>query len=299
MRVIRASAMGMCFGVRDALATIARIGSPRDVTIFGELVHNETVNAELARRGFAAAREDDRDRVPATPAVLVTAHGLSDRDRARLAAAGKEVLDTTCPLVRRAHDAARALAAEDRHVVVVGRPGHVEVTGLTGDLDDFSVVSGPDDARPVGQDRIGVVFQTTTPTALVEPTLRAIRAANPGADVHVVDTICRPTKDRQAALDELLAVADAIVVVGGRRSNNTRALVREAARSGKPVLHVASAAGIDARRLAGCRTVGLTAGTSTLPGTIDEVERALRRIPFGQPLPRPPRPRRILPSRTV
>lgn len=298
MRVIRARAMGMCFGVRDALATIERIETPRDVTIFGELVHNPAVNGALAARGFAATREDDRSGVPATPAVLVTAHGLSDRDRARLAAAGKEIVDTTCPLVRRAHDAAKTLAAEGRHVIVVGRPGHVEVAGLTGDLDDFSVVTGPDGARRVDRDRIGVVFQTTTPAALVDATVRAIRERNPEADVRVIDTICRPTKDRQAALDELLAISDAIVVVGGRNSNNTRALAREAAKAGKPVMHVAGAAEIEPRRFAGCVTVGLTAGTSTLAETIDEVERALRELLPEEALLRPAGWQRILPSRT-
>jgi 4-hydroxy-3-methylbut-2-enyl diphosphate reductase len=225
--------------------------------------------------------EADRDRPPATPAVLVTAHGLSNAAREQLARAGKRVLDTTCPLVRRAHDAALAFAAEGRFVVVVGRPGHVEVEGLTGDLPRFAVVPGPEAARPLPDRRLGVLFQTTTPPDLADRVLAAIRRANPDADLAVASTICRPTRDRQAAVDRLLGLVEALVVVGGRHSNNTRALVARAVARGVPAHHVRDAADLRPEAFADVETVGLTAGTSTLPETIDEVHRALAalRIP--------------------
>ncbi|HVW03320.1 MAG TPA: hypothetical protein VHB77_23355, partial [Planctomycetaceae bacterium] len=109
MQVIRADAMGMCFGVRDALALLDTVESPRDVTIHGELVHNPTVLVQLDVRGFQRAAEHNRDAVPDTPAVMITAHGVSDRERQRLLAAGKSLIDTTCPLVERAHQAAQKL----------------------------------------------------------------------------------------------------------------------------------------------------------------------------------------------
>ncbi|HLU46926.1 MAG TPA: 4-hydroxy-3-methylbut-2-enyl diphosphate reductase, partial [Planctomycetota bacterium] len=119
MQVIVAESLGMCFGVRDAVAATRSIENPGRVTIYGELVHNEAIRAELSHRGFVETPEDRRDELPETPEVLVTAHGVSDRVRSRLERAGKRVLDTTCPLVKRAHQAARALADEGYHVLII------------------------------------------------------------------------------------------------------------------------------------------------------------------------------------
>src|SRR5262245_45384636 len=100
MKVLEADEMGFCFGVRDALAAARAVDDPGSVTIHGELVHNEAVLDELAGRGFRLSPESTRG-VPDTPRVLVTAHGISDAERARLEGAGKRLIDTTCPLVRR------------------------------------------------------------------------------------------------------------------------------------------------------------------------------------------------------
>ena len=109
MRVIRADVMGMCFGVRDALEVIDGIDEPAAVTIHGQLVHNEVVQSQLASRGFAMRSEPAAaDALPETPSVLITAHGISDRERERLESAGKRLVDTTCPLVTRVHQAAQA-----------------------------------------------------------------------------------------------------------------------------------------------------------------------------------------------
>src|ERR1700678_604904 len=102
VRVIPADVLGMCFGVRDALAVIEGISEPRAVTIHGQLVHNEIVQSRLESRGFAlrAARERAQS-LADTHSVLITAHEISDRERQRLESAGKRLIDTTCPLVTR------------------------------------------------------------------------------------------------------------------------------------------------------------------------------------------------------
>ena len=105
MEIVRADAMGMCFGVRDALQVIDQVALPEEVTIHGELVHNGEVLRMLDARGFHQSDEVGRD-VPETDAVLITAHGVSDRERGRLLDAGKRLIDTTCPLVTKVHDAA-------------------------------------------------------------------------------------------------------------------------------------------------------------------------------------------------
>ncbi len=167
MRVIRAQVMGMCFGVRDALAVIDAIEDPRAVRIHGQLVHNEAVNADLARRGFAMPEVPATSEAAArTGLVLITAHGVSDRERRRLEAAGASLIDTTCPLVVRVHQAAQALQARGYHVLVIGRKGHVEVRGIIEDLDRVDVLEEECDVVPFGHPRLGIVCQTTVSSSL-------------------------------------------------------------------------------------------------------------------------------------
>ena len=274
MQILEATAMGMCFGVRDALTLIHAVPDPRAVTIHGELVHNDDVLRDLDHRGFARSPEDARP-VPATPQVLVTAHGVSNRERQRLEDAGKLVLDTTCPLVQKAHLMALALQAEGRRVVVIGKPGHVEVRGLTEDLRDPIVVASTADVRPWNEPRLGVLCQTTTPVQKADAIRAAIRATNPNSDVRFVDTICAPTKARVEALDELIRRVDVLVAVGGLGSNNTRALAETARRRGVTAYRVDGAAAIRPEWFADCNTVGLTAGTPTPDATIAAVRERL------------------------
>lgn len=160
MRVIRAEAMGMCFGVLDAIAVTESTPVPEDVTIYGELVHNRQVNDRLSKRGFSVQSEADRQ-LPATSSVMITAHGVSNTAKLRLQSAGKNIIDTTCPLVRRAHDRALQLDREGWYVVVAGKPGHVEVLGLTGDLSQYTVIEFSKEARLLPYPRIAIVCQTT------------------------------------------------------------------------------------------------------------------------------------------
>ena len=278
MNVIRAEEMGMCFGVRDALRATQSVGDPTLVTIHGELVHNPRVARQLGAAGFRQSREDSRDPAVATPLVLITAHGVSNAERQRLSAANKTLIDTTCPLVRRAHDAAQALRAEGRHVLLVGKAGHVEVRGIVEDLDSYDVIETPDEVGCYEDRWLGIVCQTTMPPDVFGDVCARVRDRNPLADVRVIDTVCRPTKLRQLSVLDLVRRVDVVVVVGGRNSNNTRWLVKVCREHGTPAHHVENAEDLDPAWFDDVRTVGLTAGTSTLDETIDEVHRALERI---------------------
>ena len=107
------------------------------MTIHGQLVHNEVVLDDLRARGFAMRSEARRSAGGARVArsVLITAHGISDRERRRLESSGATLIDTTCPLVVRVHQAAQSLQAQGYHVLVIGRKGHVEVQGIVEDLE--------------------------------------------------------------------------------------------------------------------------------------------------------------------
>ena len=280
MQVMRADAMGMCFGVRDALSAMEQIEDPSSVTIHGELVHNGEVLRQLDARGFQQSGESSRA-VPETSAVLITAHGVSNRERDKLKSAGKDLIDTTCPLVQKAHAAAQILAAEGRRMIVIGRPGHVEVRGIIEDLQDATVVETVEDVPILPDCAIGIVCQTTTPSERVAEIMAEVRRVHPDADIRFLDTVCNPTKARSAALEALLPKIDALVVVGGHDSNNTRQLVIRSTQQGVATLHIENEHEIDPAWFLGCQVVGLTAGTSTLPSTIDAVYDRLSSLVVG------------------
>ena len=275
MKVIRAQAMGMCFGVKDALSTIMTIEYPERATVYGQLVHNGEVLKEVRARGFAMLEESDRTPAVSTPNVVITAHGLSDKERGTLEASGKTLIDTTCPLVSRVHQIARGLQEQGYFVIVVGRVDHVEVKGIVGDLERFAVVERPEDVAVYPAARIGVVCQTTTPPALLDVLFETISRQNAGKEIRFIDTICGPTRERQRAVEELLPVVQGLIVVGGKNSNNTRQLLALGEKAGLPCFRVERASELQPEWFYGLDTVGLTAGTSSLDQTIEEVYTAL------------------------
>src|SRR5687767_9294580 len=137
MRIIRAVHLGMCFGVRDAIALALEHADTAPLTILGDLVHNPTVLSALEAKGIAVAH--DLAHVT-TPTVMVTAHGTSERTLARTRALGLNVVQATCPLVHVAHRAVAAIVRDGYHAVIIGQRDHVEVRGLTDDLAQFDVV---------------------------------------------------------------------------------------------------------------------------------------------------------------
>ena len=284
MKILRANHLGMCFGVRDAIVLAQEAARSQPLTILGDLVHNETVLAQLRARGIriAQAAEDVTTRT-----VMVTAHGASDRAKERARQRGLNLLEATCPLVRAAHEAVQKLVREGFHPVIVGKCGHVEVRGMTEDLAEFDVVLTEDDvARLRERARFGVAAQTTQPIDRVRRLVALLQERFPKAEVRFVDTVCRPTKQRQRAAVELALVSDVVVVIGGALSNNTRELVATCAGFCSRVHHVQTAADLRPEWFAGAETVGLTAGTSTPDEVIEAVERRLEQFTARfEPLP--------------
>ena len=278
MRILRAAHLGMCFGVRDAIALAIEHADAGPLTILGDLVHNPTVLSTLEAKGIAVAQDVEHVR---TPSLMVTAHGTSERTLARTKALGFTVVEATCPLVHLAHSAVAALARDGYHVVIVGQRDHVEVRGLTGDLDrhSFNVILEDEDVLALAEHpRIGVAAQTTQPEEKVRHLVDLIRRRFAQSDVRFVDTVCRPTKERQSAAVDIARQADVVIVVGGQSSNNTRELVKTCARYCARVYHVQTDADVRPEWFDAAKVVGLTAGTSTPDDVIDRVEARIRHI---------------------
>jgi 4-hydroxy-3-methylbut-2-enyl diphosphate reductase len=279
MKIHLASHYGMCFGVREALRSTHHVASSSpDVTLLGQLVHNPVVDEQLTRMGVRRGSAEAGQDLSRTHAII-TAHGTSNLQRAALENAALKVTDTTCPLVRKAHDALALLVAEGYHPVVIGQRDHVEVRGLTGDFPHASVLLDEGEAAtlPIGQ-RLGIISQTTQPLERVLTLVAAIKAARPTTEVRFIDTVCHPTKQRQDALNDLLKVCEVLIVIGGRNSNNTRQLAARATAQGAIVHQIERAGELSPRWFRGAKNVGVTAGTSTLDETVRSVMDRLQEI---------------------
>lgn len=282
MNILRAEHLGMCFGVRDAIALARRHAALEPVTVLGQLVHNPRVVAELQRDGVRFSEEPGQAN---TSTLLITAHGASQRRLAEARATGKQVVETTCPLVHAAHNALAKLVREGFHPVVIGQRGHVEVRGMTEDLAECDVVLDEADiAAMTPRARFGVVSQTTQPIERVRHLVACLRQHFPEAEVRFRDTVCQPTKLRQHAAEDLARRCDVVLVIGGANSNNTRQLVATCQRFCARVHHVQDANGLRADWFRTEDTVGIAAGTSTPDGSIDEVEAVLEAM--ACPMPR-------------
>ncbi|HSI11268.1 MAG TPA: 4-hydroxy-3-methylbut-2-enyl diphosphate reductase [Chthoniobacter sp.] len=278
MKIILAEHYGLCFGVRDAIAQAEELASHGPLTILGELVHNPVVRERLMRRGVREGALHDPD-FAQTHHVMITAHGASDKARTEWRDAGFGVADGTCPLVRQAHEKLRSLVGLGYAPVVIGKPGHVEVVGLTGDFPEACIIESAEDiARLPYAEKLGVISQTTQPLEKVLTLVDAIRTARPASEVKFCDTVCQPTKSRQAALRKLIAECDTLVVVGGRNSNNTLQLVAAGTVAGRTVFHVERAEELRAEWFRQAEVVGITAGTSTLKETVATVKTRLEVI---------------------
>jgi 4-hydroxy-3-methylbut-2-enyl diphosphate reductase len=285
IRVIRAEHLGMCFGVRDAIDLALRHVEAAPLTILGDLVHNAAVLEDLRAKGIAIARDPAR---VTTHRVMVTAHGASERTLANTRALGLEVVEATCPLVQVAHRAVKALVRDGYHPVIIGLRAHVEVRGLTEDLDDFDVVLDDRDVLELEEHpRIGVAAQTTQPIDRVRRMVALIRARFPESDVRFIDTVCHPTKERQHAAVELARQCDVVVVVGGANSNNTRELMNACSRHCSRVHHIQSESDLRPEWFLAAETVGITAGTSTPDAIIDRVDEHIRALTTGRRGPAP------------
>jgi 4-hydroxy-3-methylbut-2-enyl diphosphate reductase len=267
MKIVLADHFGICFGVRDAIAQADSLAREAPLTILGELVHNPIVGEQLQARGIA---QGSLDRTTSTShRVMITAHGASNLKREAWQHAGFDVIDGTCPLVRHAHDQLKQLVGRGFFPIVIGKHGHVEVRGLTEDFPEAVVIEASGDiSRLPVRDRYGVISQTTQSIDQVRTLVAEIQKLRPDSEVRFLDTVCRPTKDRQHALRKLITISDAIVVVGGHHSNNTRQLVETCLAAGKPAFHIERADELKSHWFARNDVVGLTAGTSTLPETV-------------------------------
>jgi 4-hydroxy-3-methylbut-2-enyl diphosphate reductase len=277
VEVIRARQIGPCFGVRDALGTVEAVLDEEDgrrITALGHIVHNPQAMERLAARGLEV--DPDPSRPEPGGKLVITAHGAPPATFEAAQTRGLEVVDTTCPLVKRVQDAGRQVAGSGRVLVVIGHGNHPEVRGVVGWAGGGHVVHDTDSALdvPAGLD-IGVVVQSTFPASALPPILNVLESRAASVEVH--DTRCPVVTLRQRAAAELAERVDVIVVVGGRGSANTNALVEHCAER-VPTHHVETPGELLPEWFAPGQKVGITSGTSTPDWLVDDVESVCRSL---------------------
>ncbi len=280
MNVKRAAKYGFCSGVRIADLKVKRfVAAGGRGAILGQVVHNERVVDEMEQLGV---RTVDEIASVAEPTIVFSAHGVPPSFHREARSHGLQVLDTTCKFVYDIHRESKAALVDGYHLVFIGDPKHREVIGYTHDVDagTYHIVSTVAAAEAIDWSRyprIKIFYQTTLNADDYEDVVRMIEQH--GAGVERGDTICYATRENQDAARVLSRdpEVDVIVVIGGKKSANTKHLW-EICREAKPAYLVQGASDVEPAWFEGATTVGLTAGSSTPDYVIDEVEQRLAEI---------------------
>lgn len=265
---------GVCYGVERALGMAEKAADEarKPVNTLGPLIHNPLVVNDLERIGVGTASNVSEVE---EGTLIIRAHGVVPSVVEDARARGLDVLDATCPYVKKVHNAAERLVREGYQLIVVGESGHPEVEGIMGHAgDDAHVVSVPGDLDAIDLSRkVGVVVQTTqTPGALADVVAELSKRT---MDLRVINTICSATQERQDSAAELARRVDAMIVVGGKNSGNTRRLAEICTAACPKTHHIEDASEIEAVWFDGASHIGVTAGAST---PASHIERALVRM---------------------
>lgn len=282
MKIVIAKMSGFCMGVRRAVEMVldAPAKQPEPICTYGPLIHNPQVLDLLESKGIRVLEE-----IPdgAAGTILIRAHGVPPDTKKRLKQAGFHVIDATCPRVIRVQSIIRKHARLGFAVVIVGEKDHPEVVGLLGYAGRRGhVVASLEELDALPQFDQAILVAQTTQNTVFYGQVRGW-AARRHPHYKVFDTICDSTEKRQEEVQQLAAAVDALIVVGGRESGNTRRLYEIACRSGKPAFLVESEAdlnAIDPGRLLAARTIGISAGASTPNWVIRKVVVGLESMRF-------------------
>ncbi|OGG04491.1 MAG: 4-hydroxy-3-methylbut-2-enyl diphosphate reductase [Candidatus Glassbacteria bacterium RIFCSPLOWO2_12_FULL_58_11] len=284
MKVILAQSAGFCKGVRRAMAKVLEQSGQAERPVYtdGPLIHNPQTIDILSRRGVKMLSEQDQ---PASgDTVFIRTHGVTPERRQEIMELGVQVCDATCPDVAKIQGLIRMHRRSGYLVVIVGDKNHAEVIGLAGYAGESGRVVGRAEEVSGLQDaeKICVVAQSTLDRSVYDQVAEAVKARF--REVKVLDTICPSTYRRQDELRELSRSVDAVVVVGGKNSANTRHLVEISQGCGTPTFHVETAVEIDEMQLKSFHTVAVTAGASTPNWILMQVVDRLKMIdPQGTP----------------
>jgi 4-hydroxy-3-methylbut-2-enyl diphosphate reductase len=266
-KLLLAAPRGYCAGVDRAVQTVERAlelyGAP--VYVRKEIVHNKHVVEQLRDRGAIFVDEIDES-IPAGATTVFSAHGVSPAVHAQAQQRSLSTIDATCPLVTKVHVEAKKFAADGYTIVLIGHGGHEEVEGTMGEAPDAIVLVETEadvDALEVRDpDRIAYISQTTLSVDETCTIINRLREKFPAIIGPRTDDICYATTNRQAAVKQMAAECDLVLVIGSRNSSNSQRLVDVARDSGTDAYLIDNESQLQDSWLDGKRVVGISSGAS-------------------------------------
>jgi 4-hydroxy-3-methylbut-2-enyl diphosphate reductase len=274
VKVITAKRAGFCFGVKRAVDMAFNAAEQSgSVYTLGPIIHNPQVIDKLDSQGV---RPTDNIDSPDINTLIIRTHGVTNRVSEQLAAKGYNVIDATCPFVKKAQQYAALLKNEGYQVLIIGDKEHPEVQSLMSYAGDNAIVVSKDDVLPKLKNRVGIVVQTTQPVNVLQTIIKNV--LEKVAELKVFNTICSSTALRLKETTDMAKQVDVMVVVGGKNSANTTQLANLTRSMSVPTYHIETSDELMESWFAGAENVGITAGASTPDWIISEVEERIRTI---------------------
>lgn len=281
MEVKVAKTAGFCFGVQRAVDKVYElIGScPDRLFTLGPIIHNEEVVNDLEKKGVRVASEDDLRTLPEGSTVVIRSHGVGKEVYDHLEEYGLSYVDVTCPFVLKIHRIVEKESRAGAHIVIIGDPDHPEVVGICGwCMGPYTVIRTEQDALdfvfPIDKN-ICIVSQTTFNYNKFKDLVEIL--SKKGYDIIAVNTICNATAERQKEAEELAAVSDAMIVIGGKNSSNSRKLFEISKNQCENTYFIQTLEDLDLEQIQFSSSLGITAGASTPKNIIQEVLEACQK----------------------
>ncbi|WP_031471370.1 4-hydroxy-3-methylbut-2-enyl diphosphate reductase [[Clostridium] aminophilum] len=280
MRVIVAESAGFCFGVKRAMDIVEKQISEgiKPIYTYGPIIHNEEVVSDLESRGVKVLENEEDLLAVREGTVILRSHGVARRVYDLLNERGIRYVDVTCPFVSKIHQIVQEQNRNGRRVIIVGSADHPEVQGIVGWADEHTrVINSPEeflDLKLSKEEKLSVVAQTTYNYKKFQYLVEKI--AELGYDTLCLNTICNATQERQAEAKSLASSVDAMIVIGGKSSSNTRKLYDICRQECSNTYYIQTLKDLKPDRTITVRNVGITAGASTPNKIIEEVHTNVR-----------------------
>ena len=271
--VILAKSAGFCFGVKRAVDTVYEQTGKKNVYTFGPIIHNEEVVKDLEKKGvFVINTMEELDDIT-EGTVIIRSHGVSSAVYEALQKKGVEIVDATCPFVLKIHNIVKQESANGKQIVIIGNEKHPEVEGIMGwSKTQVHVVDTAEKAQNLQLDpqrEVCIVSQTTFNYNKFKELVEII--SEKGYNIIIRNTICNATEERQTEAREIAKRVDAMIVVGGSSSSNTRKLYEICKNECKDTYYIKTLNDLDMTSLGKADCIGITAGASTPNNIIQEV----------------------------
>ena len=275
MNVILAKSAGFCFGVKRAVDTVyERILEKEPLYTFGPIIHNEEVVRDLEKKGVVVVNDVDELAGKPQGTVIIRAHGVERGVCEKIQALGFSIVDATCPFVLKIHRLVERYSGEDCHIVIVGNASHPEVKGIKSwsNAEDTRVIGTREEAEKYDAShgkKVCIVSQTTFNYNKFQELVEII--SKKGYNIIIRNTICNATEERQTEAREIAKRVDAMIVVGGSSSSNTRKLYEICKKECYDTFYIQTINDLDLESLGRAECIGITAGASTPNNIIQEV----------------------------